>query len=236
MTTPRNIVARALAVLFGLGALLSHPAHAGRPMVTEDAGVLDSGDCELESFKAWARARQSASEQLLSAQIGCGIGWNSQLALAASRWQSGSARTPGLTLSGKTALNQATEGGAAWALAWAVAAEDDGSWSHTGHALNGVVSVPLNDTLNLHANLGWSHARREHQQTTHWAIGLEQSLNDRWDLTGESFGDDRDHDPWFQIGLRWAALPERLSLDTSLGRQSGSQQATVFSLGLKLAF
>jgi hypothetical protein len=57
-------------------------AWAGRPLVTEDAGVLNRGECEIENFAGRA---DNPTLNALWAQVGCGTGVNTQLAIGAGR-------------------------------------------------------------------------------------------------------------------------------------------------------
>ncbi len=63
-------------------ALLATSAHAGRPLVTEDAGVLGKGECEWESFLASARISGSPTVNGWDTQVGCGVLASSQVAFS----------------------------------------------------------------------------------------------------------------------------------------------------------
>lgn len=225
-----------------LGALalacLCPPALAGRPIVTEDAGVLDRGACEVETFGLRATERATPSTTGLSVQFGCGVGYRSQVALAATSARSDGQTERGLALVGKTALNEPTDTGPAWTLAWGLdAVKPSGdSLDHETTFLNGVVSLPITKSLKLHANLGWSHSQSASQSTTGWAVALERSLPAGIDLLGEVFADDRERSPWVQIGVRWAAVPDKLFLDASWGMQTSSSRPKALTIGLKAAF
>ena len=54
-----NVWATRFAIAFLLW-VLGASAHAGRPLATEDAGVLARGDCEVESFAGRMRERDRA--------------------------------------------------------------------------------------------------------------------------------------------------------------------------------
>lgn len=223
------------ALLLGLAG----PSVAGRPLSTEDAGVLDPGSCELESYLGLSREPASPDSRLQSVQLGCGAVEGTQLALLHQRGRSGATRTRSLAVAGKTRLHDGGEAHPSWALAWGLGQTDDGSGAglRADQAyLNGVASWPLSAHLMLHGNLGWSHSRLAGQSRTSWAVALEKAATDHLDLMGELFDDDRSHSPWLQLGLRWAVLPDRLWLDASQGWQSGGTRARAFTLGLRLAF
>ena len=73
-----------LVVFACTAALHSSPALAGRPLQTEDAGVLEPGACEIEgaTHRLSAAGERSTESHI---QWGCGIGWTSQIAVAASK-------------------------------------------------------------------------------------------------------------------------------------------------------
>ncbi|WP_088284456.1 hypothetical protein [Ideonella sp. A 288] len=225
-----------------LGALalacLCPLALAGRPIVTEDAGVLDRGACEFETFALRATQRGAPSATGLSAQVGCGVGYRSQVAVAVATTRSDGQSEHGLALVGKTALNEPGPTGPAWTLAWGLdAAKPSGeSLDHESTFLNGVMSLPITERLKLHANLGWSHSQSARQSTTGWAMALERSLPSGIDLLGEVFADDRERSPWVQVGVRWAVVPDKLFVDASWGMQTSSSRPKALTIGLKAAF
>jgi len=212
-------------------------AWAGRPLATEDAGVIERGACEVESFFAHATERASPSISGASVQLGCGIAGNTQVALAVATARGGGETERGIALNGKTALGEPANGNA-WAVAWGLAAvrPDGGSMKHETSFINGVYTRAIDDALKLHANLGWSRSQSARQSTTGWALALERSMPASIDVMGEVFGNDRDSAPWVQVGLRWTVVPEKFFLDTSLGRQMNSHRPQQFTLGLKAAF
>ena len=207
-------------------------------MATEDAGVLDVRDCELESFVGSSRPSGGPTERLLSVQVGCGVGAHSQVALAAARATSEGDSVRSLTVLGKTALNpDADDKAPQLALAWAFSADSArGGLKHEGTALNAVLSWPLHDEVSLHMNLGWGHSASDKQSTTGWAVGVEHHVRGDLDLTAETFGNDRDASPWVQVGLRWAVKPEQFYIDASYGVQTGAERSKAMTLGLRWAF
>lgn len=84
--------------------MASLPVQAGRPFATEDAGVLAQKECEWESFAARERTHGAPSETGWNTQVGCGVGFKTQVALAFGRNKSESAHTNALGLSAKTGL------------------------------------------------------------------------------------------------------------------------------------
>jgi hypothetical protein len=235
--SPR-VAAAAVTVAAAL-SLMAAPAHAGRPLQSEDAGVLDAGAWELEA--ASSRLRSASTEH--SVQLARGIGWHSQLALAWGRTQQAGDSTPSITLNGKTQLWQRAGDGAqpALTLAWALgsAREPSRGWRHAATELNLALTHPVGDRTLLHANLG--HARDETggRRATTWSAA--------WEHTGyavgglmlapmaELFGDDNGA-PWWNVGLRLTLTPDVAFIDASHGRQSGDERARLTTVGLKFAF
>ncbi len=219
-----------------LTALVALPAQAGRPLATEDADLLDAGACEWESFAAHTRASGEASVRAWATQVGCGVGWRSQAALAYSRARSDGASTSGWLLGGKTGLLPREDGQTGLTLAWGLAAtrEPGQSMKHELTYLNLVATRGFADGLTGHANLGWLRSESARASTTTWNLALEQAVGGGVDLLGEVYGDDRAR-PWLGLGLRWAAS-ERLSLNASWATQDERPRQRLATLGFKLAF
>jgi hypothetical protein len=199
-------------------ALCATAAHAGRPLQTEDAGVVERGDCELEGASARLKfAGISGRETGL--QIGCGVGASTQLALAASGAKAEGVSAHGLEFNGKTTLWTGAaakdEEAASLALAYALSSVkvSGDKWRHAATELNLAYSRPLPSELTLHANLG--HARDEIGGTTATTWGLA---------------------PWWNLGLRYTAVPDKLFIDASYGRQMASGRPTLLTVGFKFAF
>lgn len=221
----------ALALLCCAGA-----ASAGRPLQTEDAGVLASGECELESFVARERASETPTARGLSVQAGCGVGAHSQLAFAVARTRAAGERADDVTLVGKTALRERGGDDSGVTLAYAVGATrlPGGSFRHESTDLRAVVTVPRG-RWRVHANLGWARSEAQRQNSTTWGLAAERSALGAFDLMAEFFGDDRS-DPWINAGLRWHLVPDRFNLDLSYGQQLDSARARLLTVGIKLAF
>lgn len=205
------------------------PAEAGRPLQTEDAGVIDPGGCELEgAHSEWrqdgARVRQS------SLQLGCGIGGGTEVAVQALRPRE-------LALVGKTQLTSA--GPAQLTLAWTLAHRHvETAWRRSGASLNLVASAPAGPDWTLHANLGHLRDELQRRRSTTWALAAEHNglgADGRWQPMAEVFGDDRGR-PWANAALRVMLVPDRVFVDGSIGRQLGGTRARLATAGFKLAF
>ncbi len=230
MTLAGRRAAATLAV-----ALIAGPAFAARPLVTEDAGVLARGECEFEGFAS----RASASSHAAQLQLSCGIGARTQVQGSAAAWTSDGDRGTLVGASGKTFLRELTDEQAGVTLAYSFIGSKpaDGGWRYDTTVLMGVVSVPLRTDLLLHANLGASRSRPDDRTTALWAGALEflQVAGSRFDLMAECFGTQRDP-LWLNAGIRYTLVPDRFTLNASLGAQGGSERAKLATLGFKLNF
>src|SRR6185295_9162342 len=98
--------------------LMSSATWAGRPFTTEDAGVIDARTCELEAFGSHARAQTDPSARGAWAEVGCGIGFDTQLAFGMGRFNSVDGSRTAAAAMGKTALRPLSEDSFGMALAY----------------------------------------------------------------------------------------------------------------------
>lgn len=220
--------------------LTAASAQAGRPLQTEDAGIIASGGCEVEGARLVSREDEvSSGENGLF--LGCGIGRAGQLSLAGMQTRESDATERGLSLGGKTLLWSAEGGdGAALTLAWGVGwAKSAGSgWRHDTTRLTLVGSVPV-DGATLHLNLGHARELPTRLVSTTWALAWERDAQPAdgvaWAPMAELFGDDRGQ-AWWNLALRLTLLPGRAFVDASWGRRFDGSPGRLFSAGFKLAF
>lgn len=240
---PRTFAVWRLAAGLCAAALQGAPAQAARPLQTDDAGVLAQGDCEVEA--AWARQRQAPGEggRETSVQLGCGVGWQSQVDFGLARLR-GASHESGAALGGKTGLWQAQatgeDGGGALALGWGLSAAkaQGGAWRHAGSSLTLIGSLPVTGPLTLHANLGHERDEIENQRATTWGLALEHAglgADARWVPVAEVYGDDRSRARW-NLGLRHNVEVEKFVLDLAFGRPFGRHRPSLLTLGLTASF
>ncbi|MFT3956506.1 MAG: hypothetical protein QM722_19620 [Piscinibacter sp.] len=216
--------------------VLGGTAHAGRPLATEDADFLDRGQCEAEGFVARAAASGEPALRGWTLQGSCGVGANTQLALAVSRSRSDGASGSGLLFGGKTGILPREGDGLGLTLAWGLvgAKAAGGSMEHELSYLNLVATRELSPGWTGHANLGWLRSESADASSTTWNLAIEKSIGNGVDLMGEVYGDDRS-DEWLGLGVRWAAS-DKLSLNASWATQNGTPRARLWTLGFKFAF
>ncbi len=213
------------------------PAAAGRPLLTEDAGVLARGNCEVESLAGQATERGQPSTSTVWAQLGCGIGLRTQLAAGGGHVRSAGRSTYIDGIAGKTFLRELTETAAGFAIAYGVfgAREPDDHFRRDASELKAVLTVPLERWL-IHANLGLLDAHRAATDRTTWALAGERAgALGPVDLMAEIVGNNREP-ALVQLAARWVVLPGRFSVDASWGRRGGDTRPTLVTIGLKLGF
>lgn len=214
-------------------ALVACTAQAGRPLQAEDAAVMDPQACEIEGAHGDWRLGEDGQRQT-SLQLGCGIGWGTEVALNVIRPRE-------LVLNGKTLLASAAwaDGDAQLTLAWSFSHRHvETVWRRSSAGLILVGSVPLTRELTLHANLGHQRDEMVGRRSTTWALAVEHGgfgEGGRWQPMAEVFGDDRGR-PWANAALRVALLPDRVFVDASYGRQFAGARARLKTVGFKFAF
>jgi hypothetical protein len=219
------------ALLFGAGA-----AHAGRPLQTEDAGVIERGACESEGFVQRQSADAEPSVRVGSLQLSCGLPANTQLGVQFQRERASGEHGDSWGVVGKTALVPLAADSAGLTLAYGVRAlrASGSSLRYADHFLNLVTTVPTGPWL-LHGNLGTAHDHLARLDSTTWGAALERTDIGGFDAMAEVYGDDRAA-PWWNLGLRYTAFAARLFIDASYGRQIDSARARLVSVGFKYAF
>lgn len=202
---------------------LSPAAHAGRPMATDDAAVLDEGACQLE---AWTERTHDTNTTWLNPS--CNPFGATEFALGAGRQQDRQNNT------GNSAL-------ISWQVKHLLRAYDDqnaGFAVATGgqHArssganeifIKGIATLPLRgEDLLAHLNLGALRQREDAQRDYRgtWGIALDAAVSPRTRASLESYGmtggSSEPRKNW-QLGLRYALIPDRLQLDASVGSPFG---------------
>lgn len=223
-----------------LGALtLALPTLAGRPLQTEDAGLLDRGACEIEGVQQRLRVQgETGTENGLAAN--CGIGFDSQVGLGLAWARAAGERSRSAGIGGKTGLWAGEGDGApALTLAWGVGADRDGGhWRRSDRFATLVASVGAGPGT-LHLNLGHVREREPRRAITTWNLAWEHEGYAIGGLSlapmGEVFGDDRG-DRWWNLAARLTLVPERVFFDASCGRQTGAGKARRVTAGFKLTF
>ena len=214
--------------------LLSQPALAARPFITDDARITAEQSCQLESWvrlypksqEIWALPACNPTGNL---EITAGGGWFHDNTQPSSHDEA---------LQLKTVIRQLETNG--WG--WAVAA---GTIRHIGENPgpnglgNNYAYIPvslsfLDDRVMMHINAGWLEDKETRRDNATWGIGGEYWLNSRVCALAETFGDNRVK-PYWQAGFRTFIVPDRVQVDATVGRQfSATRDSQWISIGLRL--
>lgn len=218
-------------------ALLATSAHAGRPLVTEDAGVLGKGECEWESFLASARISGSPTVNGWDTQVGCGVLASSQVAVSYGHARGGGSTGQTASLNGKTGVYKNHGADLALTLAWGVLGTKytGGSFGTDSVFLNGVLTKQFNEQVTVNANLGWTQDRSVSPKRgfSNANVALEYNLGNGLEVMGEVMS--VDGVSGFGMGLRYAAS-KAWSLNLGYLVQNPSPQYRQWSLGAKFTY
>ena len=222
----------ALALLVAASAAV----HAARPMVTDDARIVDAHACQLES---WVR-RLPAQATEAWALPACNPTGHLELTFGGARtWENAaSGRFTDNVVQAKTMLRDLDERG--WGLAFTLGTDrHPARATASGWPGDPYVNLPLSiamsgDAWVAHLNAGAVRLRDSGRTLGTWGFGNEVKVNETLYLIPEVFRNDFGR-PFFQVGVRKWIVPGRVQVDTTYGnRVNGASDARWFSIGLRL--
>lgn len=210
-------------------------AHAARPMITDDARIVDAKACQVES---WAKTNRGSDE--FWALPACNFSGNLEITAGAARTREGGAlHTTDLVLQGKTIFRPLETNNWSWGLAIGHVQHPDHR-SRFGGDVYAYVPATFSfrdDRVFVHTNLGWLREQQNGRHHATWGIGTEVQMTDRTWLIGEGFGQNQGS-PFYQFGVRHWIVPNHVQIDTTYGNRLGSGgvrgEERWFSLGLRL--
>jgi hypothetical protein len=215
----------------GLALAAGMDAHGARPLVTEDASILDPKACQVEAWVQKEHASGSRRSWLVPACNPWSEG-GAELAVGAARnREAGEGYQSELVLQGKT-LFRPTETND-WGIGLVA-----GTIEH--RQLDGrrewYATVPVSvsrfdDRLMMHANVGWLREQDTGRHFATWGLAVEGQVHARLTLLAEAFGLHEGR-PLYQVGMRFEAAP-RVLLDATIGNRFGSGER-FFSIGVHL--
>ncbi len=206
-------------------------AQAARPMVTDDARIVDAKACQIES---WVKGNRGSTE--FWALPACNFTGNLEFTFGgAHAREAGRTRTTDILVQGKTLLKPLDTNGWVVGLAAGTVRHPDSDNGTQDWYANVPASFSFRDDgMVVHANLGWMRDGKTLHDGLTWGLGSEAHLQERTWLIAEAFGQNHGN-PFYQLGLRHWLMPDRIQLDTTYGNRVGSsRQERWFSVGLRL--
>ena len=218
--------------LFALGIFYLNLSYAARPMLTDDARIVDPKACQLESWirdskhitEYWALPSCNVSENLEVTIGGSLEGENGHSSFANELYQLKTIIQP-------IAINQT---GVSIALGNGRDPKRTMNKAIQDWYLNVPISYPYNDRLVIHTNLGVTHLTDEKTEKMNWGLSSEYNYNEHIDLISEVFNQSS-NSTYFQFGLRYWLIKNRAQIDTTYMNSFnhiGEDQS--FSVGLRL--
>ncbi len=224
-------VDKRLVALIAATLLLSPATYGARPLITDDARLVDAKGCQLES---WVRSNQGSREYW--ALPACNITGNLEFTLGGGRTTDAEgSRTTDLVFQGKALFKPMAADGWGFGLA-AGAIRHPGEGRRIGDLY---AYVPASFSVNgdkafVHANVGVSRNIATASTRATAGVGTEVQLSERAWLIAETYKQNEGR-PFFQAGARYWILPNRVQLDATIGNRFGSRgDERWFSLGLRL--
>lgn len=219
------------AALGGLGLLMGGLAQAARPMITDDARIVDAKACQLES---WVKHPKGHAE--FWALPACNFSGNLELTVGGALTRmDGGTRTSAQLLQGKTLLKPLESNG--WGVALALGmSRDPRREAGGGHDMYAYMPVSFafrDDRLLVHTNVGWLREQGSRGQHLTWGLSTEAQLQQHTWLIAETFGQGGGK-PFMQVGLRYWLVPDKVQIDATYGNRVGEGRQRWFSLGLRL--
>ncbi len=232
-----NFLHRAFLRAALLSALMAAPlAHAGRPQSTDDAATVDAQTCQ---FEAWVERAGSAGTAVLAPACALASGLELDAGFAQPRPHDVVRVQAGLALKWVPASWKLDSGPGELSLGlklsrdWAKPV--GAAWQAAQTSLLGLATQKLGDAWALHGNLGLARDSATATRATLLYLALAWTPADAWLLFAEVQGNNK-HAVFggtvASLGARWWLLKDRLGLDITASRESGTGGPTRWGLGL----
>lgn len=228
----RSICRNHFGVLIPMLCACASVVHAGRPLVTDDARIMEARTCQLESGY-----RHDHDGHEWTAVPACNPNGFFDATIGFARTQSQGATSERVVLQAKTVLRSAPENG--WGVGLTIGAIDQTRPGGSPRFGETYLNVPVtfswhDDAVLLHVNAGLD--RNRYGDGTHptWGAATEIGATSRVTLLAETFGTDRGR-PFWQAGARFTLVPGRVQLDATLGGEwRGNTQTRWWGVGARL--
>jgi len=225
-----NNLLKILIFILGFGTF--NIAQAARPMMTDDARIVDPKACQLES---WVRDSKHMTEYW--AQPGCNVGENAEITIGGSlEGENGHSSFANEIYQIKSIIRPIDINQTDYSIVLGNARDPKRTMNKViqDWYLNLPISYPYNDRLVIHTNLGVTHLTDERTEKINWGLSSEYNYNERVDLISEVFNQSS-NSTYFQFGLRYWLIKNRAQIDTTYMNSFnhiGEDQS--FSIGLRL--
>ena len=208
-------------------------AHAARPLITDDARIVDPKSCQLET---WVRKNTQSTEYW--ALPACNPTGNVELAFGGAMTRElGATHLSDVQVQAKTVFRKLEPND--WGVGLAV-----GHLRRPGEPRRDLVGgmygyVPVSvsfadDAAVVHVNVGVSRPSERSAHRATWGVGGEVKVNDRVYFIPEVFNQTGGR-PFFQAGVRYWIVPGRVQVDATYGDRIGhSNGERWISVGMRL--
>ena len=207
-------------------------AQAARPMMTDDARIVDPKSCQLES---WVRDSKHITEYW--AQPGCNVGENAEITIGGSlEGENGHSSFANEIYQIKSIIRPIDINQTGYSIVLGNARDPKRTMNKViqDWYLNVPISYPYNDRLVIHTNLGVTHLTEERTEKINWGLSSEYNYNERVDLISEVFNQSSSS-TYFQFGLRYWLIKNRAQIDTTyMNSFNHINEDQSFSVGLRL--
>ena len=210
-------------------------ARAARPLVVDDARVIDAGSCQLET---WRRNNRDSKETW--ALPGCNPTGNLELTLGSAELPVDDlglrSTTRTVQMQGKTLFRNLETNSYSYGLAAGGVVRSRGAADQVPnyYAYLPLTRSLLDDRWFVHANLGVQRAGANPQNGMTYGIGTEYEIIPRVFAMVETYGDNH-HRNSYQGGVRVWIVPNRVQIDATVGTIAGDYGGSRwFSIGLRL--
>lgn len=222
-----------IRLLAALAAGACLPAMSARPLITDDARIVDPKACQVES---WIKRNRDSTESW--ALPACNPFGNAELTFGGARtYQDGEHKFSDRQIQAKTLFKPLEDDG--WGVGFAIGAvrkptrEDENGLGDAYFYVPVSIAIPKSPVI-VHLNLGGARHRDEKKNFVTWGVGTETTLSERVYLIAETFGESKRR-PFYQAGLRFWVVKDRWQVDATYGnRGSGSIDDRWFSIGIRL--
>ncbi|MES2786312.1 MAG: hypothetical protein V4684_12685 [Pseudomonadota bacterium] len=221
LTSQTSLVRVAAALLMSASSVA---LAAGGHHAVDDAAILDTGSCEIESWFSKARG----GSRLLHAGAGCRVG-PVELGVGADYAREGSASETGYQAQAKwaTALNASLNLGVSLT---AIAAAHTRP-SYQGSTASFLLTWAARDDLNVHLNVGRDFVHRG-PRLNRSGVSAEWTFHEGWSLVGERYAQDLSQ--FARLGVRGNLAPG-WTIDLSRAQRLRGPGESDWTLGLTRA-